>query len=114
MRTHTARTRREYRRSGNPPTPQANTRKGKEYKHSELLCKNVNIRPIVIIKSEALLFPPFWSEATYNKYLSVEILIFETRNGKNKEGWRLKSSPQLSERDKNYSCIKSCITTFAE
>ena len=72
------------------------------------------VRPIVIIKSEALLFPPFWSEATYNKYLSVEILIFETRNGKNKEGWRLKSSPQLSERDKIYSCINNCITTLAE
>ena len=64
--------------------------------------------------SEALLFPPFWSEATYNKYLSVEILIFETRNGKNKEGWNPKvTSPQLSERDKNYSCINNCITTLA-
>ena len=49
MRTHTARTRREYRRSGNPPTPQAHTRKGKEYKHRQLATQNVYIRPIVII-----------------------------------------------------------------
>ena len=46
---------------------------------------------------------------------AVEILIFETRNGKNKEGWNPKvTSPQLSERDIRYSCIRSCMTTLAE
>ena len=89
----TARTRREYRRSGKTPTPQApeeTAAKMPPKRTTRIACGTIDerrkryIRQIVIIESEVLLFPPFilWSETEQEKQAACNDTKLETFGGR--------------------------------
>ena len=83
MRTHTARTQREYRlrrQVGNRLCASPTTARAKNTNTADSLRKNVYVQPIVIkrIRIKRFFFPPFWSEAT-NKKKSKKKIYFAKR-----------------------------------